>query len=229
MVFAWAAVALSMTVGVGTGGLFALWLATRRQRSAEQTLVLQREVSTTTVVDSAERRITEQCSKAIEQLGHEKAAVRLGAIYSLERLAQEHVGHRQTVVDVFCSYLRLPFEPPEPDLPAGPDNAKIRAELEVRRTIQAMFWEHLGDPDQRAVEPKRWADMDLNLSRTTLVNPMLRSLAVRSLNWENGVVHGNADLSRLRVTDFAQVGRVLFHGEVSFATSRGLRHLRDHE
>lgn len=215
-------VRIGLTAGAGTGGLFALWLATRRQRSAELTLALQREVSETTVVDSTERRITEQYNAAVEQLGHEKAAVRLGAVYSLERLAQEHVGHRQTVVDVLCSYLRLPYEPPadrvrratsgtEPSLQAAAEFA----ELEVRYAIQHVFWAHLGDPEQRHVGEKRWPDIDLNLSRTTLVDPVLRQLAVSSFDCEDTVMYGTADFHGLRVADTSLVsGR--FHDEVIF-------------
>ena len=48
-------------------------------------------------------------AKAVEQLGHEKAPVRLGALYSLERLAQDKPERRQTIVNVICAYLRMPF------------------------------------------------------------------------------------------------------------------------
>ncbi len=137
-------VRIGLSVGAGTGGLFALWLATRRQRSAEQTLVLQREVSRSTVTDSTERRITDQYSKAIDQLGHEKAAVRLGAVYSLERIAQDHPGHRQTVVDVFCSYLRLPYSASDDvgrwgdwDGEKPVEVVDMHAEMEVRNTVLA--------------------------------------------------------------------------------------------
>jgi uncharacterized protein YjbI with pentapeptide repeats len=57
-------------------------------------------------------QITDRYTKAVEQLGHEKAPVRLGALYSLERLAQNNPEHRQTVVDVVCAYLRMPYTPP---------------------------------------------------------------------------------------------------------------------
>lgn len=216
-------VRIGLSVGAGTGGLFALWLATRRQRSAEQTLALQREVSRTTVADSTERRITEQYNKAIEQMGHEKAAVRLGAIYSLERLAQEHVGHQQTIVDVFCSYLRLPFEPPadrrkrvRANTRLRPEVAESLAELEVRYTVQSILWEHLGDPEQREVAGKRWPEIDLDLSRTTLIDPVLRQLAVRTLKCEDIVVHGTADFRGLRVTGIAGISGS-FHGRAIFA------------
>ncbi|MFB9908481.1 pentapeptide repeat-containing protein [Allokutzneria oryzae] len=217
-------VRIGLSVGIGTGGLFALWLATRRQRSAEQTLALQREVSQTTVNDSTERRITEQYNKAIEQLGHEKAAVRLGAIYSLERIAQEHAGHRQTVIDVFCSYLRLPYEPPadrkrwsKSSAGLSPEAAEALAELEVRYTIQGMFWEHLGDPEKRKVGEKHWPDLVLNLSRATLVDPVLRFLAVRGLWCEQLVVHGTADFRGLRVTHIASFVKARFHDRAVFA------------
>ncbi len=225
-------VRISLSVGAGTGGLFALWLATRRQRSAEQTLALQREVSQTTVTDSTERRITEQYNKAIEQLGNSKAAVRLGAIYSLERLAQEHAGHRQTVVDVFCSYLRLPYEPlvdykkqAKSATKLSPETAESLAEQEVRYTIQHMFWEHLGDPEKRKIPKewdkpgrmeKHWPDIDLDLSRTTLIDPILRQLTVRTLKCENSVIHGYADFTDLRTTGPANFYATRFHDRALF-------------
>jgi hypothetical protein len=59
-------------------------------------------------------RITELYTKAVEQLGSEKAPVRLGGLYALERLAQDNKEHRQTIVNVICAYLRMPFSPRAP-------------------------------------------------------------------------------------------------------------------
>lgn len=219
-------VRIGLSVGAGTGGLFALWLATRRQRSAEQTLVLQREVSESTVTDTTERRITDQYSKAIDQLGHEKGAVRLGAVYSLERIAQDHPGHRQTVLDVFSSYLRLPFVPPadrgaQPGLAAGKpaEAAETHAELEVRYTIQSMFWEHLGDPTKRGSEGRFWPDLDLDLSRTVLVDPIFRQLRVRNLKCEGTVVHGLADFADIQADGVCGFGGAKFLGRLILARS----------
>lgn len=217
---------IGLSIGVGTGGLFALWLATRRQRSAEQTLALQREVSQTTVVDSTERRITEQYYKAIEQLGHEKAAVRLGAVYSLERLAQEHAQHRQTIIDVFCSYLRLPYEPPanrrkltSPNIKLSPETVDTLVELEVRYTIQGMFWEHMGDPEKREMGDRHWPDLELDLSRTILIDPILRYLSVRVLNCQYMTVYGIADFRGLRAAEFTGLFRSHFHDRAIFTDS----------
>lgn len=212
-------VRIGLSVGVGTGGLFALWLASRRQRSTESTLALQREVSRTTVADSTERRITEQYNKAIEQLGHEHPAVRIGGLYSLERVAQHHPSLRQTVVDVLCGYLRLPFTPPGSDATAAE-----AAELEVRNTVQSLFWEHLGDPgvrgsSQRTTE-RYWPNLDLDLSRAVLVQPILRDLYLGGLKLEGTEVHGTGDFSRIVIEGVSAVGLSTFHGPALLAKSQ---------
>ncbi|MGI5228167.1 hypothetical protein [Actinoallomurus sp. CA-142502] len=111
-----------LTVGAGTGGAAALLLAMRRQWLSERTQahaedlahVTQahaEEVARDTAYDATQRRVTEPYARAVEQLGHVNAPVRLGGLYSLERLAQDHQEHRQTVIDVVCAYLRMPFDP----------------------------------------------------------------------------------------------------------------------
>jgi hypothetical protein len=101
------AIRTSLSVGVGAGGAFALWLAARRQRSTERQLAEtariaadtkahHERVAQSTENDLRERRITDLYTKAVEQIGSEKAPVRLGGLYALERLAQDNVNHRQT-------------------------------------------------------------------------------------------------------------------------------------
>lgn len=58
-------------------------------------------------------------AKAVEQLGHASASVRLGALHSLHRLALQRPERAATVLDVFCAYLRQPFHHPDHD--AAPD------------------------------------------------------------------------------------------------------------
>lgn len=96
----------------GSGALAILLLAVRRQRLGEQTLRLQRSAQTHTEMDAAERRVTELYVNAADQLGSDKAPVRLAGMYALERLAQDNPIHRQTIADVFSAYLRMPYTPP---------------------------------------------------------------------------------------------------------------------
>jgi hypothetical protein len=41
--------------------------------------------------------------------------VRLAGLYALEHLAQDNPGHRQTIVNVICAYLRMPYTPHSSD------------------------------------------------------------------------------------------------------------------
>jgi hypothetical protein len=65
-----------------------------------------------TITDATERRVTELYTKAADQLGSDKAPVRLAGLYALERLAQDNPSQRPTIVNVICSYLQMPYTPP---------------------------------------------------------------------------------------------------------------------
>ena len=64
------AIRTASAITVAAGGATALLLAARRQQSTEQTLEHERE-------NAAEQRITELYTRAVDQLGAEKAPVRL--------------------------------------------------------------------------------------------------------------------------------------------------------
>lgn len=102
----------ALPVGSGTGGAAALLLALRRQWLSEHTHIRQEAADQVAGFDASERRITELCTAVTRQLGSDSPPVRLAGLYALERLAQDHPAHRQTVVEVYCSYLRMPSPRP---------------------------------------------------------------------------------------------------------------------
>ncbi len=117
------ALKIGLSIGLGSGGVVALYLSWRRQESTERALAHQQEVHAATMAhqdrvarateyDAAERRLSELYLKAVEQLGSPEAAVRHGGLYALERVAQSNPEQRQTVVNVICAYLRSPYTPP---------------------------------------------------------------------------------------------------------------------
>ncbi|MEU6672482.1 pentapeptide repeat-containing protein [Streptomyces sp. NPDC046727] len=77
---------------------------------------------------------------AAEQLGHERAAVRLAGVYALARLADDWEEQRQICIDVLCAYLRMPYQP-DPQ-----QQGYKEGEREVRRTIISVIGDHLQDP-----------------------------------------------------------------------------------
>ena len=169
------AIRTATAITVSAGGAATLLLAARRQRSTEQTLEHERE-------HAAEQRITELYTRAVDQLGAEKAPVRLGGLHALERLAQNTPAQRQTIVDVICAYLRMPYTPPD-DQASGEDasqDAHIRyeerrQELQVRLTAQRILATHL---KPKAAEGF-WADIDLDLTEAHLHQLDLRITTTR--------------------------------------------------
>src|SRR4051794_11356941 len=134
---------------------------TFRQNQLDQASRHDREERTYKLNES--QQVTDTYTKAVEQLGHEQAPVRLGAMYSLERLAQDNPPRRQTIVDVLCAYLRMAYALPdhgqsaatqENDVPAGvtgPATISVPGynpaqELQVRQTAQRLLAEHLHYP-----------------------------------------------------------------------------------
>ncbi|MGB7797799.1 MAG: hypothetical protein WBL53_16320 [Pseudonocardiaceae bacterium] len=74
-------------------------------------------------------QLAQRYTTAADQVGHEKAAVRLAGIYAMARLADDWEEQRQVCINVLCSYLRMPYEP-------DPASDKHReGEREVRHTI----------------------------------------------------------------------------------------------
>jgi hypothetical protein len=153
---------------VGTGGAAALLLAARRQRSAELDLAQKDH-------DATERRITEIYGKAADQLGSDKAPVRLAGLYSLERLAGGYAPHRQTIVNVLCAYLRMPFAY-DPGRPG--ENAE---ELQVRKAAQRILMLHLRTGPAERPSGDFWPDVDLDFSGATLVGLNLTHCSIRSI------------------------------------------------
>lgn len=82
------AVKIALSIVAGGGALFALYLAVRRQMTAERDLRARLDAQAHTEDDARARRVTEPYTKAADQLGSEKAPVRLAGLYALERLAK---------------------------------------------------------------------------------------------------------------------------------------------
>jgi hypothetical protein len=75
--------------------LWGLWLTHRRIRAMEK----QARVA-------EEGQVTDRFAKAIEHLGNEQMPVRLGGIYSLERIAKDSPRDHPAVMEVMCALLR---------------------------------------------------------------------------------------------------------------------------
>jgi uncharacterized protein YjbI with pentapeptide repeats len=165
------------TLVIGTGGAVALLLTARRQRYTELALVH-------TDRDATERRITELYTKAADQLGSDQAPVRLAGLYALERLANSTVEHRQTIVDVICAYLRMPYAPPQPSATAF--GRSYRSPGPARRRRARAFTHrpsHAMPTSQRSRQEHAEQEQQVRLTAQNILSRNLRRDVSRRLRW----------------------------------------------
>jgi hypothetical protein len=173
-------VRIALTVGAGTGGVVALVLAGRRQWSTEH--------------DATERRITELYTKAVDQLGSDQAAVRLGGLYALERLANTTPHQQATIGSVICAYLRMPYtNPPALKANATEDDRKehdrLVQERETRQTALDILVRHR-DPEAEEIY---WPNLQIRLQRANLTEAALHNADLIDANLTDADLTG-ADL-----------------------------------
>jgi hypothetical protein len=222
------AVRTGLAAGAGAAAAVGLMLAFRRQHHQEIATVLSD-------LDATERRITELYTKAAEELGSDKAPVRLAGLYALERLAQANPDHRQTVINVICAYLRMPFEPPprlvqshrrhqrklsrqrtELATPTAHDAPSPEEELLVRATAQQIITDHVFTSELDTTWPRTtlpsapsfWPGLELKLAGAVLVDFELQGKVA------------SADFTGARFIEGANFAHAEFDGHAYFTNAQ---------
>ncbi|RRS00427.1 pentapeptide repeat-containing protein [Glycomyces terrestris] len=227
------------TIGFGLGGLATLALFARRQWLQELEHEHAVQVAADARHDAEQRRITEQYIQAVEQLGHDKAPVRLGGLYGLDRLGRDHPGQREKIAEVWCAYLRRRYSPPtdiltwsdppaadESDLPEPQTPADIEAaeELEVRLTAQRLLTEHLKDPrpiDMRNAappdeSPDYWHLKEVNLAGATLIDLDFSHCRLPALKISRARIYRHCSFNEAHFDGTAEFIQTRFHGRTRF-------------
>ena len=166
----------------------------------------------------AERR--SRYTKAVEQLANEKAAVRLGGIYTLVGLVDEWLADNalgpeeqqkegQVIINNLCSYIRSPFTlalkaemlegDSEPDNYEGDfskDQAAFHEEQDVRRTVFVEMSKRSStftkNDKGEIIEtvPGIWSDFDFDFSRAPIFYS-LSSLMIEKGNFSSAKFYSN--------------------------------------
>ncbi|MFI6235243.1 pentapeptide repeat-containing protein [Micromonospora sp. NPDC050784] len=225
-------------VFAGTGGIVALFVAIRRQYVQERVDHADQELKARSATDAKhdadERRLTELYVKAADQLGSEKAPVRLASLYALERIGQDNPTHRQTITDLICAYLRMPYDAPSEahhlhNLTDSPEDAeagrlrveeerKRREEREVRLTAQGIIKRRLRRPIftlQGAAAVAPW-EVSLDLSHAILVNFDLSHCSAVQVNVSSARFIGQANFRGLECLLAFIADGATFEGETNF-------------
>ncbi|MEN3310595.1 MAG: hypothetical protein V7603_6797 [Micromonosporaceae bacterium] len=217
------AIRTGLTVVAGTGGGVALLLAARRQWINEraqrhQEIVAAHEraheerVQTHTEAladreqqrqerqaqaaehDATERRVTELYTKAVDLLGSPNAAVRLGGLYALERLAQDNDRHRPTIAAVLCAYLRMSGAAGDPQ------------EAEIRRSAQRLLTRHLKADD----EATHWPGVGLELAGAHLADFDASGCTLDDADFSGTVFSGQTSFNRATVSGHLRMAGAQF-------------------
>ena len=225
----------ALALGAGLAALAALGLAVRRQyhheRATARSQEEERRRQEHLEEDSLQRRITDSRIRAVEQLGSDNPAVRIGGLHNLERIGQVHQELRQVVLDEICSYLRLPYTPPSsasepkaerlPDHqfePVGPppaapsDTAGDEAEGEVRLIAQEILQRHL-DPDKKDLY---WEHSRLNLRNARLDNMDLGGCHLKGADFTETIFSGGVSFRGAEFSGGVNFRGAEFRGFVSF-------------
>jgi hypothetical protein len=223
----------------------------RRQLAVDQisqhlaVALLQRQLDADQAArdDAIARQITDLSAKASEQLGSDKAAVRIGGLTDLERLAQAYADLRQTVVDRICAYLRGPYEPPtgrfrrtlgqaqsdeqdssniagaagRGDAPTDEQVAARRLELDVRRTAQQILKRHLTWPADQEERPAGfWDGISLDLRDAVLIELDLAECRAVRVDLRNADFRGDARFDDATFSEHAVFDDATFGGDAVF-------------
>ncbi|MGX7827123.1 pentapeptide repeat-containing protein [Actinokineospora sp. 24-640] len=149
--------------------------------------------------------------------------MRLGGLYALERLAQDHPEQRQTIVNVLCAYLRMPYTLPS-DMPVDDTDDKLigtyrkRAqEREARLTAQRILATHL-HPGNDPEDPQDtfWKEIDLDLTGATLIDLDLANCTIRTTRFDKATFIGTAGFSGATFTNNASFHETTFTGTAGF-------------
>jgi uncharacterized protein YjbI with pentapeptide repeats len=228
------AIRTGLTVVAGTGGTVALLLAARRQWINERAQRHQETVTaddrahaervqahTEAVAaaaqrqqeqqaravehDAAERRLTDLYTKAVDLLGSDRVATRLGGLYALDRVGADNEAVRPAVAAVICAYLRTP--PPHDD----------PHETEVRRTAQRLLTGHLRTDDEAAY----WPDVRLDLAGAGLTGFDAAGCTLLSADFSGARFRGATSFAGARIAGRLRLDGARFEAAVTFEDLRG--------
>ena len=146
--------------------LVGLYWTSRRVLAAEETVRVAQE----NVRVAEEGQITDRFTKAIEHLGSDKMAIRLGGIYALERIAKDSEKDQGPIMEVLTAYVRE--NAPKQGKSAEEAAAKPTTDIQAILTV-------LGR--RKATEIKRPGDI-INLSNTHLAGLVLFGANLSGVN-----------------------------------------------
>ena len=194
----------------------------------------------------AERR--ERYTKAVEQLGDEKAPIRMGGVYTLVGLVDEWIEEKslsdderfkegQVIINNLCAYIRSPFalasyyDELSEDAPSLEgsykdkkeefyvDKAILDSEADVRLSIIKEIHDRIQGPDKNT--PGAWSDFEYDFSGSTFFYPidLTNSYYAKPINFSGSTYKGWANFTDSTYQGEANFTDSTYQGEANFSDS----------
>ena len=194
----------------------------------------------------ADRR--ERYTKAVEQLGDEKAPIRMGGVYTLvglvdewleeENLSEpERLKEGQVIINNLCAYIRSPFtltsyydelSEDAPSLEGSykdkkekfyADKAILDSEADVRLSIIKEIHDRIQDPDKNT--PGAWSDFEYDFSGSTFFYPidLTNSYYAKPINFSGSTYKSEANFSRSTYQALADFTNSTYQALADFTNS----------
>ena len=196
----------------------------RAKSNADIKAALKNQEHQTEVLKERKAERRERYTKAVEQLGNEKAPVRMGGVYTLIGLADEwlldenldyaeKVREGQVIINNLCAYIRSPFtltsyydelSEDAPSLEGSykdkkekfyADKAILDSEADVRLSIIKEIHDRIQDPDKNT--PGAWSDFEYDFSGSTFFYPidLTNSYYAKPINFSGSTYQGWANFT----------------------------------
>ena len=196
----------------------------RAKANADIKAALKNQEHQTEVLKERKAERRERYTKAVEQLGNEKAPVRMGGVYTLIGLADEwlldenldyaeKVREGQVIINNLCAYIRSPFtltsyyDELSEDAPSLEgsykdkkeefyvDKAILDSEADVRLSIIKEIHDRIQVPDKNT--PGAWSDFEYDFSGSTFFYPidLTNSYYAKPINFSGSTYKGWANFT----------------------------------
>ena len=157
--------------------LATLYVAWRRATAAEDAVKVAQE-----------SQITERFASAIEQLGSDKMAIRLGGIYALERIANDSAKDHWQIVQVLTAYVRdkpLWENGSAPEASGQTSTTDIQAILTVLGRLNTRYGETGNKLDLRKADLRGTDLRGINFRGAILMEANLQGVLLNGMNLES--------------------------------------------
>ena len=257
------AAALRQAILLATGGLIALIALgeTRRKNDndreaaenlrahQENMLIQQKEQFEANSFKERKAERRERYTKAVEQLGDEKAPVRMGGVYTFVGLVDEwledesiekyedRLKEGQVIINNLCAYIRSPFtlashyNELSKDAPSlegiykdkkeefYADKATLDSEADVRLGIIKEIHDRLQGSGKNT--PGAWSDFEYDFSGSTFFYPidLTNSYYAKPINFSGSTYEGGANFSRSTYQGWADFRGSTYEGGAYFSGS----------